>query len=240
MRYKSTYEILQPIVSSIDKTFKIESIVDNEDGTFDIFSCNTLWATVGFIVTINANDYTITEANPNVSITIKPVVEDDIPTGDSFILYPPVFYHGTIKATEYEVNKEINRDLSAIDRLPMIWLHEPTDERWSESSLESIALRSQCELYFMTDADFSAWDNADHYNLAIKPMRNLMSSFMDAVRASYAVDDDQLRSSNVKDFARWGVYLGKDGQEHTIFSRQMSGTRMDIEISFIRTNDLCC
>lgn len=239
MRYKSTYEMLEPIVDSMDLEFTIDSIVDNTLFNYTILSCNTLWATVGFQITINTKVYVIKNIVPNVSITIQGEDILDLDTA-SFAMYPPVFYHGTIKATEYDLSKKIDGALLKKDRLPMIWLHEPTDEEVSEKELESIGMRSRCELYFMVDADFSAWDNEDHYTYGIIPMRNLIERFMDSVRVARTVNDNLLKKSKPRDLPRFSNYTGKDNKETTIFSMPMSGCGFEVEIPFIKSNALCC
>ena len=237
MKYKSTYELLKPIVDAIDKTFTIQSVTDNTDGTYTLFSCNTLWACQGFNVTIQGNVYKITTINPDVSITVKGTV---LPTKGTFNLYPPVFYHGTIKATDGDLLKKINSKLLDSDRLPIIWLHEPTEERVEEDKMNAIAFRANCEIYFMVKSNFAEWTNDDHYTYAIKPMRGLITSFMDSVRKARTLNETKLTTSKPKDFARWGIYMGKDGGEKTIFSMPMSGCRFDIEIPFIKTKNNCC
>ena len=57
---KSTYELLEPIIAAIDLTFTIDSIEDVGGGYYILFSCNTLWATKGFNVTIGGDAYNIT------------------------------------------------------------------------------------------------------------------------------------------------------------------------------------
>lgn len=234
---KSTYELLQPVIDAIDKTFTIDSIVDNT-GSYTLFACNTLWATAGYNITIDSIVYKITAINPNVNITITGA---SLPTADSFQLYVPIFYHGTFKATEGELSKKKNNRLSALDKLPMIWLHEPVDETRSEDPTEAIALTSRCELFFMTESNFAKWSNDDHYSYAIKPMRNLINSFMNAVKYSGTINDNDILVSHPKDLPRFGKYTATDNNEKTMFSEYtMSGCRFDVELPFIRSNKTCC
>ncbi len=243
MRYKSTYELLIPVIASINKTFTIDSILEltapdaGVDGVWKLLSCNTLWATESFTVTIDDVDYIISANDPNISITIT---GPSAPTATTFQLYPPVFYHGTVKATESDLEAKINDRLLSTDRLPMIWLHEPTDETIEENPLRAIALTSRAELYFMTDADFAAWSNDDHYKLAIRPMRNLIESFMNAVNSATTINNNKITTSTPTDLPRFSQYTGKDGKDKTIFSRTLSGCKFEIELPFIRSNKICC
>lgn len=238
---KSTYELLQPIIEAIDLTFTIDSIVDNTGGYYTIYSCNTLWATKGFTVTIDGDTYLIKEVNPNTSITVY----SDTNTLDlsikTFELYEPKFYHGTVKATETDLNREENNRLWTTDKLPMIWLHESVEEMHYNNEDNPVARDSRCELYFMIDADIEAWDNEDHYELAIRPMRNLIESFDNAMKLSGLVNYQTIDNVKVMDFARWGTYLDRTGSEKKIFSQcSMSGSKLEITIPFIRNQENCC
>ena len=234
MGYKSTYELLQPVIAAIDKTFTILSIVDNGSFNYTLNACNTLWATQGFSVTIGGNSYVIQSIVPNVSITVQGSV---VLTAMS--LYAPVFYHGTIKATSTDLERPVNGTLLSTDKLPMIWLHEPTDETYEENPKKAIAFRAKVELYFMIDGDMAV-TNDDAYTYFIKPMRNLIDSFMSAVKSAKTINENLITTSAPKDFARWGVYMGKDGGEKTIFNRPMSGTKFEVEIPFIKSSAICC
>lgn len=239
MRYVATNEMLAPIIAAIDKTFTITSIVDNTLFSYTLNTCNTLWASLNFVVTIGGNQYTITSFVPNVSITIQGTVALSLLT-TSFQLYAPVFYFGSLKATEYDFEKKINNQLLQTDRLPMIWLHTPTDEQVDENPLKPIGMRSNCELYFMINSEFSAWDNQDHFLYAIKPMRNLIQAFMNAVNAATTLNPMLIQNSGPRDLPKFHTYTGKDNKESTIFSSPMSGCGLNIELPFFKLKDLCC
>lgn len=237
---KSTYELIIPIVEAINKTVLIDSITDNTLFNYTIYSTCTKWTTKGFTVTIGGNSYEITAIVANESITVQGTIALDLET-ESFELYEPKFYHGTIKATEADLNRKENNRLWASDKLPMIWLHEAVEETHHNNESDAIARESRCELYFMIDADFSKWVNEDHYELAIKPMRNLIDEFMKAMKSSGLVDMDNIEDFRTMDFARWGTYLDKSGSEKQVFSSySMSGSKLDITIPFIRNQTNCC
>lgn len=84
---KSTYELLTPIINAIDKSISIQSIVElipasgGNTGTYQLSICNTKWATQGFIVTINGNDYYIIELSVNSYLKVTGLV---LPVTDNF------------------------------------------------------------------------------------------------------------------------------------------------------------
>lgn len=235
---KSTYELLLPIIASINGTIQINSVVANTDGSYTIYACNTLWASFGFNITINGVVYKMISVDPNVSIT---VTGPSIPSVVLFTLYPPKFYHGSIKATETELNLKVNNNLLQTDKLPMIWLHEPVDE-WNVPQDEfAVARTSDCDLYFVGPANFQGWSQDDHYKYAIKPMRQLFSAFYDAMKLSGLVGEATIDKFRTNDLPRFGRYTATTGAEKTIFAQyEMSGTKVGISIPFLRNDVNCC
>lgn len=235
---KSTYELLTPIIAAIDKTIAIQSVVDNGNSTYKLNVCNSLWATIGFPLTIHGETYKIIAIVPNVSITVSGTV---LPTKGYFDLYLPKFYHGTITATEVDLNAKVNNNLLSSDKMPMIWLHEPVDEINDPQDENSIARFSDCDLFFMVDANFSTWSNAEHFTQAIKPMRQLIAAFYTALKKSGSVNDNLIDTFKTTDLPRFGRYTAYSTQKTTIFAQyEMSGTKVKINIPFIRNQKNCC
>jgi hypothetical protein len=245
---KSTYELLLPIIARINNLIGVTSVTNNTDGTFTLTTCNTLWATVGFPITINTVDYKIVDFVDNTSITVKPKTGTTAPTTGAFPLYVPKFYHGTIKATEVDLNKKINNNLLSWDKLPMIWLHEPIEEIISPGEEEAIYRRSNCELYFLNEANFAGWNNDDHYKYAIKPMRKLFMAFYESMKYSGLINEDLIKNYKLIDLPRFGQYKAISGNksnqtegESTIFAQyHMSGTKVGIQILWMRNEGACC
>lgn len=235
---KSTYELLEPIIQAIKKTIVIDSVVNNGGGSYTLNVCNTLWATQGFPLTIQGNSYVITAVVPNVSITVKGLV---VPVSGTFDLYAPKFYHGSISVVEGELNQSVNSNKLSIDKMPMIWLHEPVDEENDPNTENAIVRKSRCELYFLIDANFAQWTQDDHYKQAIKPMRQLIMAFFEALKNSSAVEYDLIGLFPTMDLPRFGRYTAYSGAKKAIFAQyEMSGTKLTITIPFIRNNENCC
>lgn len=246
---KSEYELLLPIIARINNSIGVTSVTTNPDNTFTLFTCNILWATLGFPITIGGNEYKIIDIQDGVSITVKPKTGTTAPTAGVFSLYVPKFYHGTIKATETDLNRKVNNNLLSWDKLPMIWLHEPVEEIISPGADEAVYMRSNCELYFLNDADFAKWNNNDHYKYAIKPMRRLFMAFYEAMKYSGGlINVDNIKSYKLIDLPRFGQYKVISGSksnqnegESQIFAEyHLSGTKVGIQISWLRQTDNCC
>lgn len=229
MALKTTFELLQAIIDNITKTFTADTITDNGGGYYTLTTCDTLWLTLNRKITIGITEYTITELVPNVSIKIKGI---GAPSASSFDIYPPILMHGTIIATKIELNKKI----LSTDKFPLIYLHEITDENMDFPAESAIDKESDCDIHFLTDADFTNWAQAGHDQWAIKPMRNLLNSFENALKSSNIVGVYQ--GGRVLDHAKWGVYITDAGHTKDIFSENLSGCQLKCTIPFRK--DLSC
>lgn len=231
--FKSTYELLEPVISAMNLSVKIQTVVENSAGNYTIFSCDTKWATVGFTISIQGNDFKIISVVPNFSITITGGLV--APVKGQFNLYVPKFYHGTIQATEADLNEKTNNNLLSSDKLPMIWLHEPVDEVVDFQPKSAIERKSNCDLFFIIDANFSGWSNDDHYEQAIKPMRSLFLSFYEALKGSGIVNVNLIESFKINDLPRFGRYTATSGAKTAIFAQyEMSGVKCNITLPFFR------
>ena len=165
MKNKQTYDLLKPIVDTIDKAIVCQTLTDNGNGTYTFTCNNTKWLTKGYSFTVITDVYKVVSIVPNVSITVS---GSTLPLAKTFDIYLPYFIHGTVIAT----NAELQNTANSIDKLPFIWLKEVTKETVSVDELDSLDRVSECDLYFMVDCDFSNWKTTDHDLNAIQPMRN--------------------------------------------------------------------
>jgi hypothetical protein len=223
MAVKETFELLRPVVDRINKRIHIDRTEGNK-----IFTCNTLWLFPRHTFTVADTEYRVKDIEPNEWVEFEsaaPVADFDIPA--------PFFFHGTILAT----NEELSNIGQSWNKFPMIYLHEITRERIDVDEESTIDRESECDLYFMTEADFQNWLTNDHYKYAVRPMRNLVFEFIKALKGSSNVGE--FEQFTVMDQAKWGVYLSGKGQVNQIFRDNLSGTQLKINIPFLKTDDCC-
>lgn len=225
MQVKQTFELLQPIVSRLRRTFISQDIIDNGDGTYTLYACNTLWITQNIIITINAVQYKVIDLKANEWIKIQGA---GLPTMN-FLVDLPFYSHGTILAK----NQEMNAEKLSENKLPMIYLHEITREEFHEDELSSIDRESDCDLYFICDANAKDWLTLDHDNYAVKPMRNLCAAFVHILKHYSGIQ--LITKTNVLDHANWGVYTADKGHVKQIFSDYLSGCQLKITIPFLKS-----
>ena len=225
---KQTYELLIPIVNAMNRLFEGDSITDNLDGTWTIESCNTLWLTRGSKFNIGLLEYEVIDIEPNESITVSGEEEPEL----NFVINLPFFSHGTTLAK----NSELNAVSNASDKLPMIWLHEITKERFSKDPDSVIDRESDCDLFFMAETNAPDWLTLDHDKYAIKPMRNMVESFLSALNYSGKTSDGI--DYDILDHANFGRYNAEKGHIKKVFDDDMSGCQLMITIPFL-VDSLC-
>lgn len=224
-----TNQLIKDIIDSIDRGIIASSIVEITPGNYQIFSCNTLWLTLNRTITIGSVDYIITDIMPNEWVKVSGA---SLPVLSEFDIYAPHFFYGTVLAQ----NEQMNLIPNSLNKLPMIWLHEITRERFETDETLIIDRESDCDLYFMTDADFTDWLTPQHNQYAIMPMRNLIDSFIDTARNSARVQDNL--SYEIMDHAKFGTYLESKGHVKHIFMDKLSGSQLKISIPFLK--DMTC
>lgn len=225
-----TYKLIETIINAIDKTLYVKSITEDSEGIYTIESCNTLWLTKGFTITINSVAYEILSVNPNVSFQISGA---SLPSATSFTIYPPKYLHGTLIASVAEFNqKEVSND-----KLPMIWLHQMTREKHNNNPEESLERESDCELLFLVDSNIQFTTN-NSCELGVQPMRNLYAAFMEALKVASNVMDLSNYGETTVDHATFGFKVQK-GTTQTWFDAVLAGVQMNMTIPFLKTQECC-
>jgi hypothetical protein len=228
MTRRLTRDILEQIITAINYTFTASSIVDNLDGTFTLFSCNTLHLQAGYDLVIDGNDYVIISVNNNVSIIVGGSV---VPTSKTFQTYNPTFKAGTIITTNIELDK--TNDANEI--LPLIYLREVFEETFFNDD-NTNDRESPVEIFFLTQSDHSSTED-DLVNYGVKPMFALSQMFIEMLNKNK--DVGKFDDFSLTNWLRFG-FEAQNGATKKVFNYcDMSGVQMRITIPFSK-NLSCC
>jgi len=235
----STYQLLEKVLPFIDLNVNIQSVINNADSTYTLEICNTKWATVGFTITIQGNQYKIVALNFNSSLTVSGSVA---PTPGSFNLYAPQFYHGSISQTDSDLGMlDPNLTLDSTSKLPMIWLFEPIqDESNDLLHIKMTHRESNCTMYFFVDAN-NLNANDDYYNFGILPMRQLADAWLEALKMSGLINtEDEMESVKTTDLPKASKYNSNQKKFEQLLSQfPLTGTQMKLIIPFINVKNCC-
>ncbi len=132
-------------------------------------------------------------------------------------------------------NAEMKKDVDdSWKYLPMIYLHEPTDNKNFPDEDDNAEGRiSTCDFYFMIDNKFSEWLTADHYRYAVRPMRNLMNEFIKTLRDSFNIGI--LEPFTDFDCPNWGISVDTKGNTRRLIDDELSGCGCRMDIPFLKT-----
>lgn len=221
-------DIVESIISKISLDVGILSVTGDK-----VFVCDTTaHITITKIVTINSLEYTVVDFDFNNWIQVTPLGHSTpVPLDASIVVAPAIhFLHGS----PYSANNEyLQLSTRTLLKTPFIWLLESYDfdDLPRDSSIEK---SFSARLFFLDWAGENSWLNKVHNDRAIKPMQNLLQSFIDVVNSDF--NFKTLGSVNTVVRPRFGVQRKSEGNEpqptKKIIDEDLSGvdSKMKIEV----------
>lgn len=229
---RSLIDILDSVVTAIDRTILIQSITDNGNDTYTLSVNDLKWLEAGRTVTIGSGTFTISSFDDELLTVTVSGTDTMLLNTTSFEAYAPSFRYGTPIATNNELQ---NIELSK-DKTPMVYLMLKFTEKFSTDLESMIERESTVNLFFLTQADFEAWETGDFYSNAIRPMRRLMDCFIDAIQNDYRFETSE-SNYTVTDLPMFGVYVNTKGAVNTWFSDKLSGCQCDTVLKITRDSE---
>lgn len=220
---KSINDILQTVVDLIAPVVKIELVVDNGDGTFDITVCEKFYMQKTFDIVINSITYKIKEISDLV-ITITGTV---LPTIGTFALYKPFFFHGTVTQTNIELSKK-----DADKKIPMVYNVEILPEKFKDPTESPNEFEADLRLFFLTEARFEDWTTNDFFSDAIAPMKALLEIFLEKLESFKGIGF--IEDRDLVSHTKFGVFITDKGYEKNLFADKLSGVEMKIVVPVLR------
>lgn len=215
-------DILEDVISEMNFDIDVESVVDNEDGTYTLTVCDVKHLQVGFLQEIDEESYTITSIDyENKEVVVTGAVEP--PTG-IFEAHNPQFYHGTIIQT----NNELSRIVNVSDKTPMIYLYESFDERFNLQKDSAIERVSDVKIFFLTQANFEDWVTDDYYDHALTSMRYLLDNFLYTLDRNSEIG--RIDTYDARNHTKFGLFVTDKGYELNYFNDQLAGIELNISI----------
>lgn len=228
---RDTFSILEPIVALMPRVVTIDSVEDDGDDLYTLNTCNTLWLTIGYVFTYNSVDYTVRDLVTNEWVQVE---GGSLPEAGDFTIDAPHFDHGTFLMKNAELKKDV---ANVWDYLPMIYLHEPTDnQNFPDDDDNAIGRIATCDFYFMIDCKYSEWLTLDHYRYAVRPMRNLMNEFINTLKAHGGIGI--IESVTDFDCPNWGITVDTKGSVRRLIDDELSGVGCRVDIPL--TKSLVC
>lgn len=225
---KETVDIVEDLFSEVNTTFTAASIDDNGDGTYVLNTSDTMYLQVKRDLTIGGKKYRITNIIHNESVTVKGKV---LPTELVFEAYPVFYFHG--KAVE--TNAELDMIDDSDNKTPMGFLVEIITDRFYPND-ELKERETDIRIFFLTPAAYDDWTTNEHYDGAIRPMRNLAYNFLDVLEKSKIIG--KFAQYDLTNHAKFGIFILRKGATKRIFDDNFSGVELTIRLPILK--DLTC
>lgn len=226
---KETVDIIEELLSEIDLTIKIDNVIDNNDGTYKLEVCDTGYLQECRDITIGNRTYNIQDVKHNEYLIIK---GKSAPEEMEFQPYPYHYFHG--KAVE--TNAELDMIDDAELKTPLVYLVEILQDRFYPND-ELIERTVDIRMFFLTTANYDEWLTNEHYDKAIKPMRNLVYKFIETLDKSKIIG----RFAEYYDLinhAKFGIFILRKGATNRIFDDNYSGVEFKMRLPILK--DLTC
>jgi hypothetical protein len=231
MSHSATHKLIELIVNAIDRTITIDSITQvGSTSVYTITTSNTKWLNVNRAYTIGADDYLVTDITPNTSFQVTLTQGQGAPNAGTITLPALDYRHGTLIAVNNERTQQ--QDIATYPTIvPFIYFNEPSNDTTYSSELDARDRDSDCEIYFMQEADHENWTNEKHYYYAVTGMENLIRSFITAAKNLSFVGE--LENYGSESHVKWGV-VNQNGHVRNLFNEKLSGKKLNITLPFLK------
>jgi len=224
-----TVDIVRDLVALLRPKIVIDSIVDNANGTYTIYTCNTKHVNTGLTFSVDDVLYTVQSFVKDESII---VTGESIITGPSFLLDVPKFWHGSI----LETNKNLTGIAHMDEKVPMVYLRRPYRDSFKAKD-SSIERESDVTIYFLTEDLFHKYDIDQRDIECIYPMRSLCYEFIELLRKNSQIA--VIGNYDIENKEKFGVVNSK-GSEKVLFDTPLSGCELSITIPITKNYKCKC
>jgi len=229
-----TVDVVGNLVAQMDTSVKINTIIDNGDGSYTISTCNTKYLKPCVFFDVDGITYEVTdgvgkEFTPNRQFT---VYGGQTITAKVIDLPKMKYFHGTVIATSQELdNKKFDTD-----KFPMVYLLEVINDNFNNEPQDKIDRVSDFRMFFLTNTDEENWLTAEHYRLAIKPMRNMLYQFINELNDNANIEE--FSNFTAINHAKFGVYSTDKGHTRRILNDKTSGVEVRLSLPIV-AGQLC-
>lgn len=238
MTYRpDTIKILRDFTESLIFPINIKTVVDHGDGTFTLYVCKLLHAQPGFSITIEDNNYLITNIDDDENTNTITVSGTAPITIRYFELYKPYFFYGTPIQTGMELNKESEVN---IPHTPMVYFNPGNDGDMNDLDPQNKLINGG--LFWLTNSNNLEWLNEDSYKYGVRPMRRLGQYYIDQmIEIGFSIFNilPANKMFRIDDYPKFGVYITEKGHVQNKWTDQLGGCGTKIGDLGIWDDGLC-
>jgi hypothetical protein len=216
------YIVEQEIVDKMDCNVEVTGIVSN-----DLTVCDPKWAAFEHVVMDSiGGTFTVSAVNHNINVIT--LIDATGFTGN-MVLKKPYFFVGTPRATNAEWE---DFALNLRDKLPAIWMVEPTAERPNYDPKSPIERESDVRLEFIDTNDTTNWITTKTHSIRLQSLYNMYTEFVKVINKNPLFNRDRLTEGKIKNLTKFGTET-KSGFKDHIIDANLTGldTRLTLVIN---------
>jgi len=223
-RFKSAFE-------NWDLTIKTSQYKDISGGFS--YKCNkTHYLKVGKIYEIEGNNYLIQSIKNNV-VEFLFSGAHNIVLGSEFELIKPKFFHGTIYAT----NNEVQSIQNWRDKMPLVYLYEILTETRNRNKIEQTEVSANCRIFFLDSLQHGQLHTDTIYNSVIEYQDDILECFLDYLYNNGQVKE--IQTYEVTPLTHFGR-ITENGIENLFLTENLSGLELSINLEFKKILNCNC
>lgn len=180
-RFLQLHKIIREIVEAIGWTITIDLAIDNfPDDTWTLSVKCTGYLNPCTQFTIGADTWEVVSFRFNEELVVKPVGHPNPIAVTSFTLPAPQFFHGVVKRTD----EESQRELDDKPHIPAIYLYETLDESVSLVSKAAIERTATPRIFILLSNKFNDMIQLDYDVELFDPLSNVEEKLIDGFLSS--------------------------------------------------------
>jgi len=223
------HDIMKLAITNMKKTVCISDNNKIGAGEYKLFTCDTMWLSVGDKITVSTDTWIVTELSINEYIIVTGV---NLSIPECIDLTLPFYFHGTVMAT----NSELNMIKFSSNKFPMIYCLEVFREVFNGSVEDAIERESSLRLFFLTENNFENWITEDHYINVINPIRAMLDSFINGI--NNGIGFGKIDTYTTVNHVNFGTFAQDNGHLKNLFDDNLSGIELEVTIPVLK--DLDC
>lgn len=212
--------IIESVVNQMTPTLTISGVTTNSASSFTVEVCKTYWVHLGQRLTIDGNNYTVTEFESDTNITLKGTVAPGLV---SFQLDAPDFWHGSHRKVESERarKKDVTRPVVYLPNTRTTQPGEYDSDIAYTASVRPIFLLNYLKKFDTTELQQSK---------VIDPAHQMADLFYSIIENDDRFNDPEnlrrLEWMNFGDSTTWG-------NDELIFDQPLSGVELQLDLDVL-------
>lgn len=223
-------KILERVIAQLIFTVTVDVVGAVTDSRFTVTSSNTSWLTLGRVITIEGDEYEVSDLDQNVSFELRQKGHVNVISQTDFDIPAPFFEHGTWKKESGERDEEPNLR----NKIPVVWLIETLRSKLFLDETVRDVEEPRMRLVFLVESTEKTTKSA--YDMYINPLRSLVDGFITEFRKDVEVSPITGEGELINHVNAGRV--DRDGHIMSLFNEELSGIELVFSAPIIECDSI--